>query len=180
LWQTGRRRFEGQVFWVYVLMYSVLRGVVEIWRGDVARGVFADGHLSTSQLISIPLALLAAVDAGAPGAPPGCGATGTARRAAPVSAPADRSAAGRRIELTLTETVRGRRLDQVLAELLPDQSRATLQRLIRQGQKCHGRRQAGGGRSSARVRGGERIEVAAAPPEPSGLRPRISPNSRCC
>ena len=61
MWQMRRRRFDGQVFWSYVLMYAVLRGVVEIWRGDVARGVFADGRLSTSQLISIPLAVFAAV-----------------------------------------------------------------------------------------------------------------------
>ena len=52
-----RRRFPGQVFWTYLLLYAVLRAVVEIWRGDVARGVFASGHLSTSQLISIPLAI---------------------------------------------------------------------------------------------------------------------------
>ncbi|HKQ96574.1 MAG TPA: prolipoprotein diacylglyceryl transferase, partial [Candidatus Polarisedimenticolia bacterium] len=56
-----RRRYHGQVFWTYLLMYAVLRGLVEIWRGDVARGVFAGGHLSTSQIISIPIALLAAV-----------------------------------------------------------------------------------------------------------------------
>jgi phosphatidylglycerol---prolipoprotein diacylglyceryl transferase len=61
LWQLRRRRFEGQVFWTYVLLYAILRGVVEIWRGDVARGVFANGLLSTSQIISIPLALIAVV-----------------------------------------------------------------------------------------------------------------------
>jgi phosphatidylglycerol:prolipoprotein diacylglycerol transferase len=61
LWQLPRRRFEGQVFWTYVLLYAILRGVVETWRGDVARGVFAHGLLSTSQIISIPLAVLAAV-----------------------------------------------------------------------------------------------------------------------
>jgi phosphatidylglycerol:prolipoprotein diacylglycerol transferase len=55
-----RRRFEGQVFWVYLLLYAVLRFVVEIFRGDEARGMFFGGALSTSQLISVPVALLAA------------------------------------------------------------------------------------------------------------------------
>lgn len=53
-----RRRFAGQVFWTYMLLYAVLRGAVEFWRGDVARGVFAGGHLSTSQIIAIPAAIV--------------------------------------------------------------------------------------------------------------------------
>jgi phosphatidylglycerol:prolipoprotein diacylglycerol transferase len=55
-----RRRFPGQVFWIYVLAYSTLRFVVEVFRGDAARGVFLDGRLSTSQIIALP-AILAAV-----------------------------------------------------------------------------------------------------------------------
>lgn len=54
-----RRRFPGQVFWTYLLSYAILRGLVEIWRGDVARGVYFGGQLSTSQIISIPIAILA-------------------------------------------------------------------------------------------------------------------------
>jgi phosphatidylglycerol:prolipoprotein diacylglycerol transferase len=61
LWLLRRRRFPGQVFWTYLLIYSVLRGVVEIWRGDVVRGVFAGGSLSTSQIISIPVAIVSVV-----------------------------------------------------------------------------------------------------------------------
>ena len=55
-----RRRFDGQVFWTWLLLYALLRGIVEIWRGDSARGLFLDGRLSTSQLISIPVVLVAA------------------------------------------------------------------------------------------------------------------------
>ncbi len=55
-----RRHIEGQVFWVYVLLYAILRFVVEVFRGDSARGVFLGGSISTSQLIAIPTALLAA------------------------------------------------------------------------------------------------------------------------
>jgi phosphatidylglycerol---prolipoprotein diacylglyceryl transferase len=59
--QMKRRTFDGQVFWTYLLLYSVLRALVEIWRGDTVRGVFFGGSLSTSQLISIPVALLSIV-----------------------------------------------------------------------------------------------------------------------
>ena len=53
-----RRKFTGQVFWTYLLLYSVLRFVVEFWRGDSARGVFLGGAVSTSQIISVPVAVL--------------------------------------------------------------------------------------------------------------------------
>jgi len=56
-----RRRFDGQVFWTWLLLYAALRAIVEHWRGDLARGVFFDGRLSTSQIISIPIVVLSAV-----------------------------------------------------------------------------------------------------------------------
>jgi phosphatidylglycerol:prolipoprotein diacylglycerol transferase len=49
-----RRRAYGQVFASMLILYAIARSVVEIWRDD-DRGVFFGGHLSTSQLISIPL-----------------------------------------------------------------------------------------------------------------------------
>jgi phosphatidylglycerol:prolipoprotein diacylglycerol transferase len=58
-WAYRRRRFDGQVFWLYVLLYAVTRGVIEIWRGDRARGFVIEDVLSTSQFISLLLALLA-------------------------------------------------------------------------------------------------------------------------
>jgi phosphatidylglycerol:prolipoprotein diacylglycerol transferase len=55
-----RRRFDGQVFWIYVLSYALLRLLVEFFRGDEARGVYLGGALSTSQLIAmaaVPVAI---------------------------------------------------------------------------------------------------------------------------
>jgi phosphatidylglycerol:prolipoprotein diacylglycerol transferase len=55
-----RRRFDGQVFWIYVLSYALLRLLVEFFRGDEARGVYFGGALSTSQLIAmaaVPLSI---------------------------------------------------------------------------------------------------------------------------
>jgi len=61
LWLLKRRRYAGQVFWVYVLLYAILRALVEAFRGDAARGVFFGGSVSTSQLIALPSALLAGI-----------------------------------------------------------------------------------------------------------------------
>jgi phosphatidylglycerol---prolipoprotein diacylglyceryl transferase len=47
------RKFDGQVFWLYPALYSILRFIVEIFRGDAARGVYFGGAVSTSQLVSI-------------------------------------------------------------------------------------------------------------------------------
>lgn len=56
-----KRRFDGQVFWIYILVYALLRAVVEMFRGDTARGLFFGGALSTSQMIALPGIVLAAI-----------------------------------------------------------------------------------------------------------------------
>ena len=48
----SRRRFEGQQFFLYLLLYSILRFSVEFFRGD-PRGTVFNGLLSTSQFISL-------------------------------------------------------------------------------------------------------------------------------
>lgn len=51
--------FKGQLFWTYILLYSVLRFIVEFFRGDEVRGYIFSG-ISTSQGISIIMAIIAA------------------------------------------------------------------------------------------------------------------------
>lgn len=46
------RTFDGQVFWLYPLLYAVLRFGVEFFRGDTARGLYFGGAVSTSQIIA--------------------------------------------------------------------------------------------------------------------------------
>ncbi|MEQ6168498.1 prolipoprotein diacylglyceryl transferase [Ekhidna sp. MALMAid0563] len=46
-------RFEGQLFFIYIILYAVGRGIIEIFRGDEERGYIIDGVLSHSQFISI-------------------------------------------------------------------------------------------------------------------------------
>lgn len=55
-----RQSFKGQLFWTYIVLYSVLRFAVEFFRGDEARG-FVVGGISISQGISIALAVIAVV-----------------------------------------------------------------------------------------------------------------------
>ncbi len=55
------KKFDGQVFWSYVLFYAVLRFVIEFFRGDTIRGLYFGNAISTSQIIAIGMFLLAGV-----------------------------------------------------------------------------------------------------------------------
>ena len=57
LWLFRRKQFHGQVAVAYVLLYAIARFVIEFYRGDAARGTVLGGWLSTSQFISILMAL---------------------------------------------------------------------------------------------------------------------------
>lgn len=52
-WAYRRRTFDGEVFWLYVLLYAITRGVIENFRGDSIRGFLIPGVLSTSQFIGL-------------------------------------------------------------------------------------------------------------------------------
>ena len=61
LYVSPRRRFYGQVFFTYMISYSCLRSVLELFRGDKARGFVIEGVLSTSQFISLCVVILSVV-----------------------------------------------------------------------------------------------------------------------
>jgi phosphatidylglycerol---prolipoprotein diacylglyceryl transferase len=48
-----RKRFDGQVLLAYLVLYPVLRSIIEVFRGDAARKFVIEGTLSTSQFVSI-------------------------------------------------------------------------------------------------------------------------------
>ena len=56
-----KKKFYGQLLLIYMMLYSIGRSIVEIYRGDSIRGFVIDGVLSTSQFISIFIFLSAAV-----------------------------------------------------------------------------------------------------------------------
>ncbi len=53
-----RQAFRGEVFWSYVILYSILRFFVEFFRGDAARGMLTQA-LSVAQAISIVMFFIA-------------------------------------------------------------------------------------------------------------------------
>ncbi len=58
VWYKRWRRYDGQVFWIFMLLYAISRFVIEFWRDD-HRGVWLGDTLSTSQLIGIPVVIAA-------------------------------------------------------------------------------------------------------------------------
>ena len=60
LFLKSRKRFDGEVFLVYLIVYACGRSVIEMFRGDIERGFVIDGILSNSQLISLLMAAVAA------------------------------------------------------------------------------------------------------------------------
>jgi phosphatidylglycerol:prolipoprotein diacylglycerol transferase len=52
LWWRKRQKFQGELFLVFLVLYAVTRSFVEIFRND-PRGVYLDGLISTSQIISL-------------------------------------------------------------------------------------------------------------------------------
>ena len=55
LFLLKRRNYAGQVTLWLLVLYSLMRYLIEMFRGDALRGVWFDGALSTSQLVSIVL-----------------------------------------------------------------------------------------------------------------------------
>ena len=48
-----KKPFDGAVFLLYLILYAILRSVVEIYRGDFTRGYIIDPYLSNGQFYSL-------------------------------------------------------------------------------------------------------------------------------
>ena len=55
LFLRKRRKFYGQLFLLYIILYAIGRSVLEIYRGDSARGFIIEEYLSHSQFIALIL-----------------------------------------------------------------------------------------------------------------------------
>lgn len=53
LFVSKRKQFDGQLFMLYLMLYALARTILEVFRGDLARGFLIDNVLSNSQFISI-------------------------------------------------------------------------------------------------------------------------------
>lgn len=54
------KKFDGAVFFLYLILYSILRSSLELIRGDVIRGFVVEPYLSNAQFISL-LAVIVSV-----------------------------------------------------------------------------------------------------------------------
>jgi phosphatidylglycerol:prolipoprotein diacylglycerol transferase len=61
MWMSPRKWFHGQLLLGYAVLYSVMRSILELFRGDFDRGYVIDGVLSTSQFISVSVIAIALV-----------------------------------------------------------------------------------------------------------------------
>jgi phosphatidylglycerol:prolipoprotein diacylglycerol transferase len=57
-WREKKKAFDGQIFWLFLFLYSVTRFFIEMFRGD-PRGFLFGNLLSTSQGIGVLLAIFA-------------------------------------------------------------------------------------------------------------------------
>jgi len=58
-WWRRRQRFRGEVLLAFLVLYGLGRSVVELFRGDVERGLFFGGMVSTSQIVGLTSAVIA-------------------------------------------------------------------------------------------------------------------------
>ena len=47
------KKFDGQLFWLYLIFYAIMRFSLEFFRGDVVRGLYFGGLVSTSQIVAM-------------------------------------------------------------------------------------------------------------------------------
>jgi phosphatidylglycerol:prolipoprotein diacylglycerol transferase len=57
IWMEKKKSYDGQIFWLFLLLYSILRFFIEFVRDD-PRGFLFGTFLSTSQTLGILLAIL--------------------------------------------------------------------------------------------------------------------------
>ncbi len=57
MWLLKRKKFDGQVFAAFMILYGVERFFIEFLRGDGGRGEVFGGLMSGTQLISIGLVI---------------------------------------------------------------------------------------------------------------------------
>jgi phosphatidylglycerol:prolipoprotein diacylglycerol transferase len=53
LWVGARKKFTGQIFGTYLLLYGIARGTIEFFRGDPGRTMLFGGSVSIMQLVCV-------------------------------------------------------------------------------------------------------------------------------
>ena len=61
VYASRQKKFDGQILLMYLILYSIVRSVLEIFRGDLSRGFVFNSPLSTSQFISLILVIVSII-----------------------------------------------------------------------------------------------------------------------
>lgn len=56
--KSNVQKFYGQLFLLYLMVYAIGRSVLEVFRGDIARGFIIDDYLSHSQFIALLIVIV--------------------------------------------------------------------------------------------------------------------------
>jgi phosphatidylglycerol:prolipoprotein diacylglycerol transferase len=54
-WLFRRKKFDGQIFAAYLIVYAVFRSIAEYFRGDYPADHIHEGLLTSAQLLSVPI-----------------------------------------------------------------------------------------------------------------------------
>lgn len=57
----AHKKFDGEIALLFFTMYALIRSIIEFFRGDLDRGVYFNGHVSTGQITSAIFILVCAV-----------------------------------------------------------------------------------------------------------------------
>lgn len=60
-WRYTRRKFDGEIVLLLYISYSFIRGMIEFLRGDMDRGVYFNGAVSTGQMTGLVLIVLCSI-----------------------------------------------------------------------------------------------------------------------
>ena len=60
-WLDKRKKFDGEIVLAFLMSYAFFRFLIEFLRGDVDRGVYFNGHISTSQFTSAIFLIVGAI-----------------------------------------------------------------------------------------------------------------------
>ena len=61
IFMRKKKKFDGQIFLSYIVLYGISRSILEVFRGDSLRGFLIPNWLSTSQFISGCLIIIAII-----------------------------------------------------------------------------------------------------------------------
>ena len=61
LWRLRKKQFDGQIMLLYLILYSIVRSSIEVFRGDISRGFIWNETVSVAQGLSLVWIIIALI-----------------------------------------------------------------------------------------------------------------------